>query len=91
MKDIRRMTENKSNQIETWRRDGLNLSLHWAILVVGQKLEGEIIIYLSKQLFIPEKNSNSISFDQSHTIKEKKKKKYLINIIKKSWYTTIKK
>jgi hypothetical protein len=42
--------------------------------VVGQKLDGEIIIYSSKQLFIPEENSNSISFDQSHTIKENKKK-----------------
>jgi hypothetical protein len=42
--------------------------------VVGQKLDGEIIIYLSKQLFILEKNPNSISFDQSHTLKENKKK-----------------
>jgi hypothetical protein len=49
--------------------------------VVGQKLDGEIIIYLSKQLFIREKNPNSISFDQSRTIKENKKKKYLIDII----------
>jgi len=45
-----------------------------SILVVGQKLDGEIIIYSSKQLFILEENSNSISFDQSHTIKENKKK-----------------
>jgi hypothetical protein len=42
--------------------------------VVGQKLDGEIIIYSSKQLFILEENSNSILFDQSHTIKENKKK-----------------
>jgi hypothetical protein len=42
--------------------------------VVGQKLDGEIIIYFSKQLFISEKNPNSISFDQSHTMKENKKK-----------------
>jgi len=42
--------------------------------VVGQKLDREIIIYFSKQLFIPEKNPNSISFDQSHTMKENKKK-----------------
>jgi hypothetical protein len=42
--------------------------------VVGQKLDGEIIIYSSKQLFILEENPNSISFDQSHTIKENKKK-----------------
>ena len=54
--------------------------------MVGQKLDGEIIIYSSKQLFISEKNPNSISFYQSHTIKENKKK-YLIDIIKKSWYT----
>jgi hypothetical protein len=33
------------------------------MLVVGQKLDGERIIYLSKQLFIPEKNPNSILFD----------------------------
>jgi hypothetical protein len=38
--------------------------------VAGQKLDGEIIIYLSKQLFVLEKNPNSISFDQSHTIKK---------------------
>jgi hypothetical protein len=52
--------------------------------VVGQKDE-KIIIYLSKQLFIIEENPNSISFDQSHTIKENKKKRYLIDkiIIKK--------
>jgi len=49
--------------------------------VAGQKLDGEIIIYLSKQLFILEKNPNSISFDQSHTIKKNKKKRYLIDII----------
>jgi hypothetical protein len=42
--------------------------------VVGQKLDGEIIIYLSKQLFVQEENPNSISFDQSHTIKDNKKK-----------------
>jgi hypothetical protein len=42
--------------------------------VVGQKLDGEIIIYLSKQLFILEKNPNSILFDQRHTIRENKKK-----------------
>jgi hypothetical protein len=42
--------------------------------VAGQKLDGEIIIYLSKQLFIPEENPNSISFDQSHTIKKQEKK-----------------
>jgi hypothetical protein len=42
--------------------------------VVGQKLDGEIIIYSLKQLFIPEENLNSISFDQSHTMKENKKK-----------------
>jgi hypothetical protein len=42
--------------------------------VVGQKLDREIIIYSSKQLFILEKNPNSISFDQHHTIKENKKK-----------------
>jgi hypothetical protein len=42
--------------------------------VVGQKLDGEIIIYSSKQLFILEENPNSILFDQSHTIKENKKK-----------------
>jgi hypothetical protein len=41
--------------------------------VVGQNLDGEIIIYLSKQLFIPEENPNSISFYQSNTIKENKK------------------
>ena len=41
---------------------------------MGQKLNGEIIIYLSKKLFILEENPNSISFDQSHTIKENKKK-----------------
>jgi len=49
--------------------------------VVGQKLDEEIIIYLLKQLFIIEKNPNSISFDQSHTIKENKKKRYLTDII----------
>jgi hypothetical protein len=49
--------------------------------VLGQKLNREIIIYLSKQLFILEENLNSISFDQSHTIKENKKKRYLIDII----------
>jgi hypothetical protein len=42
--------------------------------VVGQKLDGEIIIYLSKQLFILEEKPNSISSDLSHTIKENKKK-----------------
>jgi len=42
--------------------------------VVGQKLDGEIIIYSSKQLFILEENSNSISFDQSHAIKKTQKK-----------------
>jgi len=42
--------------------------------VVGQKLDGEIIIYSSKQLFIPKKNPNSISFDQSHIIKKTRKK-----------------
>jgi hypothetical protein len=42
--------------------------------VVGQKLDGEIIIYSSKQLFIMEENPNSISFDQSHAIKENQKK-----------------
>jgi len=42
--------------------------------VVGEKLDGEIIIYSSKQLFISEENPNPISFDQSHTIKENKKK-----------------
>jgi len=42
--------------------------------VVGQKLDGDIIIYSSKQLVILEENSSSISFDQSHTIKENKKK-----------------
>jgi hypothetical protein len=42
--------------------------------VVGQKLDGEIIIYLSKQLFILEENPNSISFDQSHIIKKQEKK-----------------
>jgi hypothetical protein len=45
--------------------------------VVGQKLDGEIIMYSSKQLFIPEKNPNSISFDQSHTMKENKKKVFI--------------
>ena len=59
--------------------------------MVGQKLDGEIIIYLSKQLFILGENSNSISFDQSHTIKENKKKIYLIDIIKNNWYTNKKK
>jgi hypothetical protein len=49
--------------------------------VVGQKLDGEIIIYLSKQLFILEENPNSISFDQSHIIKKTGKKRYLIDII----------
>jgi hypothetical protein len=48
---------------------------------LGQKFNGEIIIYLSKQLFILEENLNSISFDQSHTIKENNKKRYLIDII----------
>jgi len=42
--------------------------------VVGKKLDGEIIIDSKKQLFILEENSNSISFNQSHTIKENKKK-----------------
>ena len=42
--------------------------------MVGQKLDGEKIIYLPKQLFIPEENPNSISFDQSHTIEENEKK-----------------
>jgi hypothetical protein len=41
--------------------------------VVGQKINGEIIIYSSKQLFILEENPNSISFDQSHAIKENQK------------------
>jgi hypothetical protein len=42
---------------------------------VGQKLDGEIIIYSPKQLFILEQSPNSIiSFDQSHTIKENKEK-----------------
>ena len=54
--------------------DQIYLYLQGAILIVGQKLDGEIIIYSSKQLFILEENSNSISFDQSHTIKENKKK-----------------
>ena len=48
--------------------------------MVGQKLDGEIIIYSSKQLFIKEENPNSISFDQNHTIKENKRKN-LIDII----------
>jgi hypothetical protein len=55
--------------------------------VVGQKLDREIIIYSSKQLFIMEENPNSISFDQRHTTR----KKYLIDIIKKNWYTNIRK
>jgi hypothetical protein len=42
--------------------------------MIGQKLDKEIIIYLLKQLFLLEKNPNSILFDQSHTIKENKKK-----------------
>jgi hypothetical protein len=42
--------------------------------VAGQKFDGEIIIYSSKQLFILEENPNSISFDQRHTIRENKKK-----------------
>jgi hypothetical protein len=41
---------------------------------VRQKLDGEIIMYFLKQLFIPEENPNSISFDQSHTMKKNKKK-----------------
>jgi hypothetical protein len=49
--------------------DQICLSVQGAILMVGQKLDGEIIIYSSKQLFIPEENPNSISFYQSHTIK----------------------
>jgi hypothetical protein len=44
--------------------------------VVGQKLDGEIIIYSSKQLFILEENPNSISFDQRRTIRENKKKAF---------------
>jgi len=42
--------------------------------MAGQKFNGEIIIYASKQLFILEENPNSISFDQRHTIRENKKK-----------------
>jgi hypothetical protein len=57
--------------------------------VVGKKLDEEIIIYLLKQLFIIEKNSNLISFDQSHTIKENKKKRYLTDIIIKKVGTLI--
>ena len=49
--------------------------------MAGQKLDGKIIIYLSKKLFIPEENPNSISFDQSHTIKKKQEKRYLVDII----------
>jgi hypothetical protein len=37
--------------------------------VVGQKLDGEIIIYFKGK-------PNSILFDQSHTIKENKKKSW---------------
>jgi len=48
--------------------------------MLGQKFNGEIIIYLSKQLFILEENLNSISFDQIG-IKENNKKRYLIDII----------
>jgi maltodextrin utilization protein YvdJ len=59
--------------------------------VVGQKLDEEIIIYSSKQLYILEENPNSISFDQSQTIKKKQEKRYLIDIIIKNWYTNIRK
>jgi hypothetical protein len=42
--------------------------------MLGQKFNGEIIIYLSKQLFILEENLNSISFDQSRYQRKQQKK-----------------
>jgi hypothetical protein len=67
-----KINQTKTVELETKR--WIKFVSTMSILVVGQKLDGEIIIYSSKQLFILEKNSNSISFDQSHTIKENKKK-----------------
>jgi len=67
---------NQTKAMELKPKDGPNLSLKWAILV--------IIIYLPKQLFILEENPNSISFDQSHNIKENKKKVF-------NWYNKKKK
>jgi hypothetical protein len=67
-----KINQTKTVELETKR--WIKFVSTMSILVVGQKLDGEIIIYSSKQLFIMEENSNSISFDQSHTIKENKKK-----------------
>jgi hypothetical protein len=64
------MTKTKSNQshgIKTKR---------WTKFVstLSHLSDGEIIIYLSKKLFILEENPNSISLDESHNIKVNKKK-----------------
>jgi hypothetical protein len=67
-----KINQTKTVELETKR--WIKFVSTMSILVVGQKLDGEIIIYSSKQLFILEENSNSILFDQSHTIKENKKK-----------------
>jgi hypothetical protein len=64
------MTKNKSNQsheIKTKR---------WIkfVSILSHLSDEEIIIYLSKQLFIVEENPNSILLDESHNIKVNKKK-----------------
>ena len=77
-REWRKINQTKALGIRHQKMD--QICLQWAILVVGQKLDGKIIIYSSKQLFIPEESPNLIiSFDQSHTIKENKKKVF-------NWY-----